>query len=243
MKSQRQRFRFAAILLLTVPAIAAILAIHAVDNRLSDEDRRVIPRYLTGVAPLPAAPDYAAQLRFIGAVQAAVLAIAPGAGDGLPFDHTREPKDLLEAGSGLCYDRSRAIEKVLRSAGLETRHLALFAIPEGGSALDALLKPGVDSHAVTEVLTRAGWLVVDSNHHWLSLDAAGRPVSIATIARTARGKSAVDWRQPPPAGIYNRPFVSVIGLYSRHGRFYPPYDRIPDVNYGELLQNLTGGPR
>ena len=37
--------------------------------------------------------------------------------------------------------------------------------------------------------------------------------------------------------IYTNFFVAVYGLYSRHGRFYPPYNLIPDINYGEFIQN------
>jgi hypothetical protein len=37
--------------------------------------------------------------------------------------------------------------------------------------------------------------------------------------------------------IYGAPFTYVYGL-SRHGRFYPPYNAVPDVNWGELAQNL-----
>ena len=38
--------------------------------------------------------------------------------------------------------------------------------------------------------------------------------------------------------IYSAPFTWVYGFYSRHGRFYPPYNAVPDVNWGELAQNL-----
>jgi hypothetical protein len=38
--------------------------------------------------------------------------------------------------------------------------------------------------------------------------------------------------------IDGAPFTWIYSLYSRHGRFYPPYDPVPDVNWAELAQNL-----
>jgi hypothetical protein len=42
----------------------------------------------------------------------------------------------------------------------------------------------------------------------------------------------------PPGYIYNERFFYIYGLYSRHGRFFPPYNVIPDINYSEFIQNL-----
>jgi len=174
-------------------------------------------------------------------VQQAVLRIAP-LDEGIPTNLPREPKDVFEAHRGLCYDRSRVIEKILRSAGLRTRHIALYAIPPGDSALRALLTKGTPSHAVTEVWTEQGWLVVDSNAPWLSLDRSDRPVPMAVMHSAATGQTHVAWRTPPPNDIYAHPFTFVYGLYSRNGRLYPPYDAIPDVEYGELMDNIYDRP-
>lgn len=149
-----------------------------------------------------------------------------------------EPRDVFEAGKGLCYDRSRVLEKIYRAAGFETRHVALYSTAETGSALAALLTPGVSSHAVTEVRTRAGWLVVDSNAAWVSTDAADRPLDMTATQASAARDARIEWREPPPTSIYIEPFTFVYGLYSRHGQFYAPYNFIPDVHYGELLHNV-----
>ena len=50
--------------------------------------------------------------------------------------------------------------------------------------------------------------------------------------------SSIQWKAPPPTPLYTHPFVYVIGLYSRHGMFYPPYNYIPDINYLEFFQNI-----
>ena len=76
-----------------------------------------------------------------------------------------------------------------------------------------LWRRGHGSHAVSDVLTVDGWVRVDSNEAWVSVDG------------------------PPPSPIYDG--VTIVGLYSQHGRFYPPFTPIPDVNWRELHRNLT----
>lgn len=214
-----------------------LLGYHAVDNSLTPEDEEYILRYLDeGQVPAAPSPDsYDEQLTFIRAVQSAVLRVAPEH-RGIADDQPREPRDLYLAGAGLCYDRSRAIEKILRHAGFETRHVFILSTEGVSSRLEALVTPGVASHAVTEVRTARGWLVVGSNTGWLSLDAADNPRSIKELERHGRGDIA--WKEAPRTEIYERPMIAVYGLYSRHGRFFPPYNSLPDVNYRELAQNF-----
>ncbi len=54
--------------------------------------------------------DFEAEVRSIVAVQDAVLKAAP-VDRAIPIGREREPKDLYELKYGLCYDRSRVIEK------------------------------------------------------------------------------------------------------------------------------------
>ncbi|MGD9252176.1 MAG: transglutaminase domain-containing protein [Desulfobacterales bacterium] len=217
-----------------------ILSYHDVDNSLTEEDRQYIPLYLRDVAPLPENPSYLDELNFIISVQLTVLKIAPR-NEGLPFGQKREPKELYEAKSGWCYDRSRVIEKILRFSGFETRHIFIFSTEKNGSTILSLMTPDVASHAVTEVLTRKGWLIVDSNAPWVSTDKNNQPLSIGRIQRSIDNAVRIDWHKEPPADIYTKPFASVFGLYSRHGLFYPPYNFIPDINYDELIQNVLPG--
>lgn len=171
------------------------------------------------------------------AVQDAVLTIAPR-NEGLALSQLREPKDLFLARSGLCFDRSRSIEKILTYLGMEVRHVAIYATTER-STLAAILTPENASHAVSEVLTERGWLLIDSNARWIGLDADRKPVSVAGLRSRANraGGWAIDSKKP-----INRIFVEdhtyIYGLYSRHGRFYPPFTPFPDVNYRQLLGNI-----
>ena len=215
----------------------AILHYHEVNNSLSEEDKQYIPLYLTNISPLPDKPSYKDEINFIILVQQSVLKIAPEE-KGLPFGQKREPKELYEAKSGLCYDRSRVIEKILRYSGFETRHISVYSKAKTASSFKSIITPGVPSHAITEVLTKKGWLIVDSNYPWISINVDKQPVSINNIKHSIDNAAPIQWNEEPPTIIYLEPFTFVYGLYSRHGYFYPPYNFFPDINYGEFFQNV-----
>lgn len=210
---------------------------HRVDNSLSEEDKRYIPKYLEGIALLPKEPTFTEELNFIVSVQRSVLKVALN-NDGLPFDWKREPKEVYIAKTGLCYDRSRVIEKILMYSGFETRHVSVYAKKGTASSVKVLTTPAIESHSITEVSTRNGWLVVDSNAPWISTDKDQNPVSIKNMQSAANTSVPIQWSMQPAPKIYGEPFIFMYGLYSRHGRFYPPYDFIPDINYGEFIQNI-----
>lgn len=217
--------------------ITILLVYSSVDNSLSEEDKQYIPKYLSGVNHLPKNPTYKDELDFIISVQLSVLNIVTK-NNGLPFGQKREPKELYEAKTGLCFDRSRVIEKILRYFGFRTRHVSIYSKKETGSAIRSLITPGVPSHAVTEVLTKNGWLIVDSNEPWVSTDRKNQPRSIGNIQASAEISVPIQWNKEPQTSMYAQPFTFVYGLYSRHGKFYPPYNFIPDINYGEFIENI-----
>ncbi len=217
--------------------LTAFFSYSAVDNSLSEEDKQYIQKYLSNVEHLSKNSTYKDQLNFIISVQQSVLNIAP-MNVGLPFGKKREPKELYEAKAGLCYDRSRVIEKILRYSGFETRHVAIYSTKETDSAIRSLITPSIASHAVTEVLTKNGWLIVDSNAPWVSTDTKNQPMSIDSVYRSIENFSPINWGIEPPTNIYINSFIFVYGLYSRHGKFYPPYNILPDIHYGEFVQNV-----
>jgi len=113
----------------------------------------------------------------------------------------------------------------------------MYSTVETGSAWGALTTPDTISHAITEVKTSRGWMVVDSKTRWAGLTADGRPLDLADVRDNPKQR----WNAKVKSGlpeIYGAPFTYVYGLYSRHGRFYPPYDPVPDVNWVELTQNI-----
>lgn len=233
------RSAFRARLLLAAPAIgtlllgAGALAYHEVGTAVTRDDAIFIEK-IVGAVPFRRSGALEDDLAIVRTVQRSVLGHAPHS-ISIPYDHPREPRDLFHAKGGPCYDRSRTIEKALRRLGFAVRHVFLLPTGEHGP-LRALLTPGLATHAVSEVETSAGWLVVDSNARWISVDREGRPVSMHDLA--AAGGDRLD--TPPPSPVYTEPVWPIYGLYSRHGRFYPPYGWVPDVNYGEMVQNLVG---
>lgn len=221
--------------------------VHNVPTELSPEDRSYIEKLLVATGKQRLKPNaalgrpLAEQAAIIAEVQSAVLAMAPTQ-QPIAFDHEREPKDLFESRFGECYDRSRTIEKALAYIGLQTRHLAVYSTAESGSALASFLTPQNPSHALTEVLTDKGWMLVDSNDPWIGLTKALDVISAQELQIDAQIRQA-SWHslsRHDINSIFKSDFTYLIGLYSRHGRFYPPYNFIPDVNFWQLVYNLIG---
>ena len=206
------------LLKLLIPLLLLVFLawLHRVPQRITEEDKVYLDLFLAGI-PDEAAHTYETQLEQIAAIQRAVLSHAPP-GASIPEGQPREPRQLWERGHGACYDISRTLEKALRYRGYRTRHAALY---------ENLWRRSSRSHAATEVKTLRGWLVVENAAPWLGLDADGRPWSYRQPFPPA-------WQTPPPQTViafYNQPFSVVYGLYSRHGRFYPPYTAWPDMGF------------
>ena len=236
MKVSRKEFTLLSLGICSI-CLVAVLFYNAVDNSISPIDKQYILKYLVEVRSLPEKSTYEDEVNFIISVQRAVLNVAPR-NEGILFGQQREPEELYEAKTGLCFDRSRVIEKILRHSGFDVRHVFLLSKEDTGSAIKAIMTVGAPSHAVTEVLTKSGWLIVDSNAHWVSTDSEGRPISIDKIQFGVEHSVPVQWGLEPPSPIYAKPVTFIYGLYSRHGYFYLPYNVVPDVNYDELLQNV-----
>jgi len=244
--ASKRRYRKAIIVLAMVAVALPLLGWwHHVPSDVSVTDVKFIRLILSdnGYEDLPrvAAASFKEEISVITAVQNAVLAHAP-INIGLSMKKPREPEYLYKARKGLCYDRSRVIEKTLTLMGFETRHVAIFSTAKTGSALTSLLGPDTPSHAVSEVRTSKGWLVIDPNARWIALTGDGVPMSTGELAVTAPAGGTQTWTPQNRSrinSIFSEPFTYLIGLYSRHGQFYPPYTPVPDVNYGQLLQNLS----
>jgi hypothetical protein len=246
-RAERARiWRIASVFLVIVLlGLAAVLTTNNVSTTLTQSDRDTAERMLreTGhgefVGKTPPA-NFEDQVNTILAVQDAVLSTAPE-NEGIPFDHPREPADLYAARSGLCFDRSRAIEKTLKHVGFEVRHAAVYSTKDTGSRIVSLLTPGTPSHALTEVKTARGWLVVDPNRRWIGLTSENDPVDLETLQGMDVDAQHWDPRVTERTNrIFRDPFTYVIGLYSRHGRFYPPYTPVPDIEWGQILENFGG---
>lgn len=225
---------------LAIIALAAFLFIakHNVRKQPSAEDRVYAQKILAaaGVAELKTAAQCRSlddELAVFKAVQLAVLKASPKS-IGIPKGRPREPRDLFEHGHGLCYDRSRSIEKILAILGFDNRHAALFAVP-GGPLVREIFVEGIPSHHVTEVVSRGGRVVLDSNTPWLGITCDNECIGLSRLSRIG-----IDARRTESADpVLSMNFVYVWGLYARHGEFYPPYNRIPDINWADFLRGFS----
>lgn len=154
----------------------------------------------------------------------------------IQYNHKREPLQLIENGGGYCYDFSRSIEKQLIISGFKTRHAAVYL--RKGSFFQTLSSKDVTSHSVCEVLTKNGWMVIDSNEPFYTQDVNGEVYSFKNLKDL---EVTPTWKISPSretSKFYWPKIEYVYGLYSRHGYFYAPYNAIPDYNFRELFYNF-----
>lgn len=224
----------------------------AIYNQVPREIRPVDIRYIHKILEvadykpekLEFTHNYEQQLETIRAVQDAALATTPQT-EPIPPDTTREPQDLYKRDAANCSDRSRFMDKALRYLGFETRYAFVRASGEHGLVWHILAgtqEHTVQSHALIEVKTSRGWLFVDSVSPWLALTTENAPVSLEQWQQQ-RENPAFQWKEQPGGELFKlleREFVYFYGLYSHHGRFYPPYWPIPDINWKTFLYNFTG---
>lgn len=221
--------------------------VHNVSTKITNQDTIALNKIMeqAGYQEITDASgaSYRNQISSIRAIQDAVLKTSPILRK-IPLRQTREPADLLASRHGQCSDRARTMQKALIAAGFETRFAALFSrdkmyTPPETMAIDT----GRDlrSHAVVEVKTERGWLVVDTNDRFISLGEDDQPISLAQWSTYLTNKKSFKWSAGNEGDVYwlmKRPFTIAYGLYSRHGLFYPPFTRyIPDVNISEFVLN------
>ncbi len=230
---QQSRGRWAIACSAVLSAIAVLAATHDVTTTASVTTTAAASGILREARVPPNNHKFEDQVATIRAVQRAILIAAP-IDRGIPQGQSRELPQLLRAGHGLCFDRSRAIETVLRAAGYEVRHVYVYSIAGMRSAIHALATPEIPSHSVTEVNTTHGWMVVDSRIPWLGLTIKREPVSIRELKNIDQSLLI---GSPYPL-LRSGEFNWLYGLYSRHGRFYPPYNFVPDVNWREMAHNI-----
>lgn len=144
-----------------------------------------------------------------------------------------EPMEFLQRGYGCCYDRARFIEKTLRSHGFKTRHVAIFHKHENYGILSIFVRK-IASHAASEVLTKKGWMGVDSNEQFILLTKSGNPLTYSKfqeiIEQIAEPK--------PQATLFQHKLIFIYGLYSRHGMFHGWKIPAPEFVLSELRYNF-----
>lgn len=161
----------------------------------------------------------------------------------IPFDEKREPKQLYEKKHGICFDRSRTIEKALSILGYKTRHVSIYLRPDSSSTnlIHIATIRRIFSHAASEVLINDKWMYISSIQNFISID---NQYTIHTLREMRYSKmEGVRWKFDMNASerFYQSSNSLVLyGFYSRHGKMYPPFLPFPNINYKDFLYNFTG---
>lgn len=215
-------------------SVALFLLLAVVTNvstTVTSADEAVF-RTILGLGHEDAPKTFSEEIAAIRKVQHLVLSLAPN-GEPIPEFEDREPADLFRHRSGLCYDRSRTYDKVFTWLGMRTRHVWILYPEEPGtgrsiSVLRAFFTYGTPTHAVTEVKTQRGWVLVDSNSAWISIDRSGEPVPAGDVY-TRVG----DFDVVPEYFKHN--YIAIRGMYSRRGQFYRPFVPFPELNWPDFV--------
>jgi hypothetical protein len=224
-------------------ALIATVWANAVSSKLTAEDNFYILKILDKihVSPLSSIRTYEEEVAFIQKVQDSLLKYYSPIGAGIPYCMRREPKDLFYSESAMCFDRSRTFEKVFKFCGFQIRHLFLIkdeTMINNNFTVFFRVK-NICSHAVSEVKTQKGWLAIDSNISWVALDKSNNPFTMKQIKHAFDDNVAIDWQKLlPKFHLWQGDTHFMYGLYSRHGKFYEPFNHIPDINPSEFLANF-----
>lgn len=219
--------------------LVVVIIVHNVPKKITEDDVIFIEKIIQKPLQRGETLDFSDQINLVRFIQQSYhekLML----GNPIDYSLSREPKDLFENKGGICYDFSRSIEKALIYSGFKTRHISLYKKTEC-SLLKTILKQSIPSHSSTEVKTKNGWMIVDSNLDWIAIDTSGNVFSARKINQTLQSGKEIIWETPVFSNyekFYNEPHYVIYGLYSRHGKFYPPFTVIPDYNLCELLYNF-----
>jgi hypothetical protein len=214
-----------AIKISLIGALVLLSAYTSVSTRVTADDIRTF--HDLGLRKNNNRLSFEEEIRLIRQVQHEVFKRSPYLGVGIPSGEAREPADLMRFGQGLCYDRSRTFDKAFSYLGMKSRHVYLL-YKENMSFLDALFHRGQSSHAVTEVKTSKGWMLVDSNTAWIAITRDGEPVNADDVWRRFG-----EFHNAPSYLAF--PWWAIRGLYSRKGKFYGSGIAFPELNWSDFL--------
>jgi hypothetical protein len=220
---------------LSVVMAALVYLASDVDTALTDADERAIARLDLDEA-CARTESYEGELACVRALQATMLAAAPEVECVHVWGEvSHEPDAFLARRKGCCYDRSRLVEKALAFYGFEVRHLSLhrLRLPPPFGYLQS-----VPSHSTSEVRTRRGFMVVDSNRPYYAVDRDGDPLDAVALRAALRDPARRAGLGEVPGDYFDGDYTVFYGLYSRHGGFYPPFAPVPDIDWAQVWANF-----
>lgn len=95
------------------------------------------------------------------------------------------------------------------------------------------LKPGINSHALSEVKTERGWMAVESLDPIVGIDEEGEIYDVADIREGLQSGEVDDntFGTEIPSTFFDGEYVYGRGVYSRHGYFFEPHIPVPEVSW------------
>ena len=223
----------------------AVLWLHNVPKTITDEDQKYITLILESagysISTLSERASFEDEIQAILAVQDSSFITAPRTGL-IPKNTPREPYDLFRSSKAYCGDRARYIQKALHSLGFKTRFVSIYSRHDDTPFVKRILKQDIapyESHALVEILTSRGWIIVDTRKRWLSLTENNVPIALRDWEKARTDFVISPMIFDPVYPLMTNSFYAIYGLYSRHGLFYAPYTPyVPDINWIEFLENL-----
>jgi hypothetical protein len=236
---------FLLFLLCTTAAGVVLLIAFSTKPVASAEDIRYINAFLKewniSATPAEVHQSFESEIAFIRSVQDSIVSGIQH--KGIQQTAFGSVRSYYQDRQGMCYDRVVLLEKILHSFHFDFRHLFVYYPDENKDvAVSDFFRKGTSSHALTEVKTRKGWMVIGSNADWMGIDVKGQPFTIRELKVNLRKTGTVPLMEQPLHGVnfweQHPRFRYIYGVYSRHGYFLPPYNAIPDYNFHMLLYNL-----
>ena len=230
-----RRLCWAAVVLgaLAAVGVAAMLWANAVDTDVSDGDRQIIADLDVDDACQEVA-GFDAEIHCVQQVQSAIFERYPDTSDAFKKGATHHRVvDYDRRGFGSCYDRAKLVEQALRHYGFDVRRVALY---EGQPTPLHYLVPGINSHALSEVRTSNGWMVVESVDPLVGVDAEQEVYDIARLREGIDDGSVDDetFGIEIPHNFFDGDFAYIYGVYSRHGYFFEPHLPVPEVDWASF---------
>lgn len=168
-------------------------------NKLTPEDISFISEYLSPIKQVnpELESDYAASLTFkeqtilILQIQHLILKNSSIRESNLIRPKNYSKGFLPNEISSTHY--SFIFEKAFESVGFPTRHVTLYESMEGMAFLKKFFTNNIKSIEVSEVLTKKGWLIVDSKNNWIGLTKDYYPISMEHLKKE---NFNIDWLFP-----------------------------------------------
>ena len=225
--------RVGLIILFTVIIPFVLLAVYTnVPTKYTAQDEAVF-EYTLHLKPFKHPQTFAQEIEAIKFIQKGTFSIVPK--NASKQDHkVREPAEFLGMREGICYDRSRTTDKAIAYIGLPSRHVFLLFRQGGRGFLSSVFRYHHPSHAVTEVKTSKGWMLVDSTTEWIALTRDGQVVNADDVWKRSKEFNAI------PSSLVGS-WWAIRGMYSRSGYLYPPYIFFPDFNWPDFFNWLIFG--